>query len=171
MVSFKLHADYHRPCCSIFEHTTEMFTVRKRSCRTVMFLHLSVSLFPGGCIPACTGQGVSTSARQTPPLRKHLLDRHPQANTPWADTPQDSYCSRRYTSYWNAFLFVLIFGGHISFYGATYSGGPKGAPPARTPYHPLSKFFSISCKIIGWRPLLWRILDLPLTDIPVLDCW
>ena len=86
-VSFKLHADYHRPCCSIFEHTIEMLTVRKRSCRTVMFLHLSVSLFPGGCIPACTGQGgvylcqadtspAQTSLRQTPP-GKHPLGRHP----------------------------------------------------------------------------------------------
>ena len=68
-----------------------------------MFLHLSVILPRGGvCLSACWDT--------------HPTGRHPY----WADTPQsdtlradtplsptpDGYCSRQYTSYWNAFLLL-----------------------------------------------------------------
>ena len=54
-----------------FKSSYTIFTVRKQSCRKVMFLHLSVShSVHGGCITACTGQ--------TPLLDRHtLLGRHP----------------------------------------------------------------------------------------------
>ena len=69
--------------------------VRKRSCRKLMFLHLSVILSMGGgeCLSQCM-LGYPQS-RQTPP---------------WAHTPpphthaQDGHCSGRYASYLNAFL-------------------------------------------------------------------
>ena len=74
----------------------------QRNCGKVMFSQASVILFTGGC-------------GRHPPAR-HPLDRYPPTQcmlgyTPlpsacW-DTPPppDSHCSRRYASYWNAFLF------------------------------------------------------------------
>ena len=56
----------------------------QHSCGKVMFLHLSVML--------STGEGVYT------PIQTPDLSRHP---------PADGHCSRRYASYWNAFLFKL----------------------------------------------------------------
>ena len=60
-----------------------------RSCGKVMFLHLSVILSTGGVYPSMH------------------LGRHPPADTPPGrhPPPADGYCSRRYASYWNAFLF------------------------------------------------------------------
>ena len=49
----------------------------QRSYGKVMFLHLPVILFTGGCLP--TGRH--------PPGRTPPLGRHPSADTPWADTP------------------------------------------------------------------------------------
>ena len=72
--------------------TLLIFTARKRSCGKVMFLHLSVILFTGGCIPGCNG-GLCTPPRQTPPPRK----------TPSPQIP-DGHWNGRYASYWNAFL-------------------------------------------------------------------
>ena len=67
------------------------------------FLHLSVILFTGGCLPP-PGQTHTPSGRhpplgrhlprQTPPLARHPLGRH---------SPTDGYCCGRYASYWNAF--------------------------------------------------------------------
>ena len=62
-----------------------------------LFSWASVTLFTGGCIPACTG-----------------------ADTPWEDTPRadtplpgrhitDGHCSRWYASYWNTFLLKYVF--------------------------------------------------------------
>ena len=70
-----------------------VFTVRKRSCGNVMFLHLSsVILFTAGdrCTPPGRHKGVYT----------------PQTDTPWArhPPPRDGHCIGRYASYWNAFL-------------------------------------------------------------------
>ena len=51
-----------------------------------------------------------------PPAQTPTWADIPQTDTPWLDTPlgrhplpRDSYCSRRYASYWNAFLFGKIF--------------------------------------------------------------
>ena len=59
----------------------------QRSCGKVIFIHLSVILFTGG-------------VWQTPLYRE---------DTPWTDTPLDTppLPSRRYASYWNAFLFFM----------------------------------------------------------------
>ena len=56
----------------------------------------------GGCTPSWQANtplaGRHPPGRQIPPLGKHPPGRYP---------PQaDGYCSRRYTSYWNAFLFL-----------------------------------------------------------------
>ena len=61
---------YHCPHLLHFKSSYTIFTVRKQSCRKVMFLHLSVShSVHGGCITACTGQ--------TPLLDRHtFLGRH-----------------------------------------------------------------------------------------------
>ena len=48
----------------------------QRSCGRVMFLHLSVILFTGGCIPACTWTDSPPGRHppgQTPPPRRRLL--------------------------------------------------------------------------------------------------
>ena len=63
--------------CDSFKHTLDMmhiFTVRKRICGKVMFLHLSVShsVHGGVCLSACC----DTPPGQTP------LGRHPQCHTP-----------------------------------------------------------------------------------------
>ena len=83
----------------------------------VMFLHLSVILFAGGCLPLVWGEppGQTLPPGQTSTWVDTPLDRH----TPWADTPMGIYpsgktphehygiqsTSGRYVSYWNAFLF------------------------------------------------------------------
>ena len=87
---------------------TGCFYHPQRSCVKVMFLHMSLLHMckhmthvisshqtPSGQTP--------TQADPPPPLA------HTRAHTSWADTPLPSYghCSRRYASYWNAFLFVL----------------------------------------------------------------
>ena len=83
----------------------------------VMFLYLSVILFTGGCLPHC--------------MLGYTPGRHSQADTPhWADTPWEDTpwqkalswvdtsppeyyrmpsISGRYTSYSNAYLFILCF--------------------------------------------------------------
>ena len=55
----------------------KIFTVRKRSCAKVMFLHLSVILFTGVGVSASGSTGC-TSTWQTPP---------PSGRPPQADTP------------------------------------------------------------------------------------
>ena len=83
----------------------------------VMFSQASVILFTGG---VCVWQ---TPPGQTPP------GKYPQVDTPQADTPlgrdppgqtfpKDGYCSRRYASYWNAFLFEIVY---RSLYGSEAS--------------------------------------------------
>ena len=53
-----------------------------------------------------TPPGQTPPARQTPPSGRHPH----QADTPIRQTPPppDSYCSGRYASYWNAFLFLVM---------------------------------------------------------------
>ena len=90
--------------------TDSIFTVHKRSCRKVTFLHLSVShsVHGGRCTPSLGRQPlrdrhplpVQTPPRtDTPSGQIHPLGRHP-----WPNTPPDGHCSGRYASYWNKFL-------------------------------------------------------------------
>ena len=74
-------------------------------------------MFSQMCIENSVHEGVHPP-RQTPPLGRQPppgqtppSGRHPPRQIPpWADTspPQDSHCSGRYASYWNAFLFGKI---------------------------------------------------------------
>ena len=76
----------------------------------VMFVHVSVILFTGGCLPQCM-------LGYTHPLGRHLPwvgppGRHAPipGQTPPGQTPPHSACwirstSGRYASYWNAILF------------------------------------------------------------------
>ena len=59
-----------------------------------------------GCLPQCM-LGYTTTPRADTPLARHPPpeDRHPSPGRP----PADGYCSGRYASYWNAFLFSLFF--------------------------------------------------------------
>ena len=79
---------------TVFFYTTNIYRP-ERSCGKVMFLHLSVILFTGGCLADT-------------PLGRHAPL---QADTPcWADTPtqSDGHCSGWYASYWYAFLFHIL---------------------------------------------------------------
>ena len=94
-----------------------IFIVRKRSCGKVMFSQ--------ACVKNSVHGGVYTprgSWADTPFLGRHApwadipLDRHSprqipprQTHTPRADSPHpaDGYCSGRYVSYWNVFLYLL----------------------------------------------------------------
>ena len=95
-----------------------------------MFLHLSVILSTGGCLPQCmlgyihphmgrhppladtppgqTPSPLADTPEQTP-LQADTTqadsppDRHPRADTP---LPADGYYCGRCASYWNAFLFL-----------------------------------------------------------------
>ena len=82
-----------------------------------MFLHRSVILFTRA---RCTPPGQTPllgrhppgrhPTRQTPPPGRHpTLRRHPSRQTPPGQIPPTlspmGHCRRRYTSYWNAFLF------------------------------------------------------------------
>ena len=88
-----------------------IITVRNSSYGKVMSLHLSVILFTGGVHPPTPRQ---TPPRQTPPWADTppqwtpALGRHPLVRQPPPNHP-DGHCSRRYTSFWNAFLFDQIF--------------------------------------------------------------
>ena len=78
----------------------------------VMFLHLSVSH------SVHRGDVCQTPPpEQTPPCANSPLGRHPpQADptwqTPTPPPPADGYCSKRYASYWNTFLFFFAFKWH-----------------------------------------------------------
>ena len=101
----------------------------QRSCRKVMFLHLSVShSVHGGCIPACTGADTppgkhprTDTSQADIPLVTHRLARHTPGQTTPGQTPPcpvhvgihplpsacwdtHGYCCGWYASYWNAFL-------------------------------------------------------------------
>ena len=146
-----------------------IFTVHKRSCGKVMFVHLSVSnsvhrgvvcpvhagIHPPGQTPphhspkhtplrstsmephpisqAHTPRSTpgttpsspwkhthphpleahppprSTPARSTPPRSTHPPRSPRPKHTPQKHPPPDGHCSGRYTSYWNTFLFIIVF--------------------------------------------------------------
>ena len=87
-----------------------IFTVRKRNCGKVMFLHLSVShSVHGGCAcrSACwdtqppraeDAPGQASPPEQAPPLDRHSLPLR----------PHPSSCCGRYSSYWNPILFLVV---------------------------------------------------------------
>ena len=93
----------------------------QRSWAKVIFSQACVknSVHGGGvCLSACWDtppradtpqQTPPPPPRQTPPhspLGIHPLDRHPPWQTPLP--PAGDYCSGRYASYWNAFLWLVI---------------------------------------------------------------
>ena len=91
-----------------------LFTVRSSSCGKVMFLHLSVILFTGrgssmagsgghvwggGCVAGSVWQGGAWQGRGDAWQGEH-------GRGVCMRSMRDRHCSRRYTSYWNAFLFI-----------------------------------------------------------------
>ena len=95
----------------LFQSCSLLYYRPQRSWGKVMFLHVCVILFTGGCYPSmhcrwypsmpCSrSQGGSAaggvSSRGSAPWRGA-----------WWRPPRDSYCCGRYASYWNAFLLVL----------------------------------------------------------------
>ena len=80
--------------------------VLNSSCGKVMFLHLSVILFTGGCLPLGPGG-----------VHPRSPDRHP------LPPPRDGHCSGRYASYWNAFLSeISVFCQFIYWWYSTQNG-------------------------------------------------
>ena len=105
-----------------------------------MFLHLSVILSTAGGMSASVHDGIhplpwQKPPRQTPPwadtplrrhprevihLRRHPLGKHPPAQYMLGYTVSSAcwdkhgYCCGRYTSYWNAFLFMTKSWGIVS---------------------------------------------------------
>ena len=75
------------------------FTVCKRSCGKVMFLHLSVSH------SVHSGVGGLSACWYTPP-RQTPLDRN-RGQTPPGQTPPPPGRRPLYASYWNAFLYFI----------------------------------------------------------------
>ena len=66
---------------------------------------------PSACWDTPPGQTPPTPGRHHPlPLADTPLGRPPQADPPGRHPPPgaDGYCSGRYASYWNAFLFFFI---------------------------------------------------------------
>ena len=53
-------------------------------------------------------QGRHPPSRQTPPAQGMLGYTLPLPSACWDTHPPDGHCSGRYTSYWNAFLFLRI---------------------------------------------------------------
>ena len=110
----------------------------------VRFLHLSVSLSSGGCIPACTW--ADTPGRHPP-------GRQPRADTPLGrhPPPADGYCSGRYASYWNAFLWIKVFRAVVDFsFFVQFSA--KIIPTNRLPPHlglapPVKSFIHQNCVV------------------------
>ena len=113
----------------------------QRSCGKVMFLHLSVILFTGGCLPQCmlrythpwadilrvdTPCPVHAGIHTFTPCPVHSGIHIPLPSACWDTPPLPSacwdthgYCCGRYASYWNAFLFKCVFlhgwsSGHLS---------------------------------------------------------
>ena len=81
---------------------TEMtfITVRNEVVK-VMFLHLSVILFTGGGLSTSVYAGIP----HTLGSRHPLLGADPRG--PGTPPPAGGYCCGWYTSYWNAFLFII----------------------------------------------------------------
>ena len=82
-------SDWVRLPIMILKNVWYIFTVRNSSCGKVMFSQV--------CLSTGVGRGVHPPGRQT-----HTPSW--EADTP-PPHPADGYCSGRYASYWNAFLF------------------------------------------------------------------
>ena len=116
------------------QHRNNFYRPQTKLLKGNVFTSVCQKFCPQGvCIPACTGTDSpppqADTPRQTPcpradtsgqtllvrhPLGRHPPGRHtpPQADTPpprqTPPLPTDGYCSRRYASYWNAFLYVML---------------------------------------------------------------
>ena len=98
----------------------DIFTVRKRSCGKVMFLHLSVShsghrgvysSMHGGRHTPWADSPWANTPLQTPHLPSACWDTHPHCPVHGWNTcppPPGGYCCRRYASIWNAFLYKVF---------------------------------------------------------------
>ena len=101
----KMKGAAHKNCDVDGTCKPALITVRKRSFGKVMFSQ--------ACVKNSVHRGVRgrctyplPPARQMPPGQTPPLGRHPP---PWADTPRsDGHCSGRYASYWNAFLYCIV---------------------------------------------------------------
>ena len=79
-------------------------------------------IFSSVCHSVHGGGGQTPSPGQTPLLRRQtppMADRHPP--------PADGYCSGRYASYWNAFLYIFL-----RLTSRRFRTGP-GVVPAKVP--------------------------------------
>ena len=106
----------------VYNMSLSIISIRKSSCGKGMFLHLSVShsvhshSYPKADTPP---PWADTPPGRHPPW----LNTHTHTHTHLADTPgqtppapRDGHCSRRYTSYWNAFLiFPIMVHSHLKF--------------------------------------------------------
>ena len=66
----------------------------------------------GGVHPWADTSQADTSHRQKAPLGRYSPGQTPSSRHPRAGTPsqEDGYCSGRYASYWNVFLFSIVMG-------------------------------------------------------------
>ena len=118
-----------QPMSAIEMYVFNFITVRKRNCGKVNVSTPVCQSFWGG-LPQCM-LGYTTAPGQNPPGQTlprqttHWANPPRWVDTPWTDTPQgrppprqtsawadppaDGHCSGWYASYWNAFLFLMIF--------------------------------------------------------------
>ena len=105
---------YYRPQTKLLKGNVLHLSV-SHSVHRGCLLQCMLGYMPLGRQPPPPGQTHPTPGRHPPrqtspwtdtPLGRHPLGRHPLLDRPlpWAD----GHCSRRYTSYWNAFLFGQI---------------------------------------------------------------
>ena len=92
-----------------------LFTIRKGSCRKVMFSQACQEFCPRGGGGGCPGPGPGRGSAQgvsrprpgeVPRPRGVCIPACTEADTPICP-PADGYCCGRYASYWNAFLWEV----------------------------------------------------------------
>ena len=76
----------------------------QRSWGKVMFLHVCVILFTGGCYPSMHCRWYPSMPCSRSPGGCMVPGGLLRGSAWWRPPPQDGYCCGRYASYWNAFL-------------------------------------------------------------------